>query len=72
MEVPIGAMLWESSPVFAGPESEATVVVSSTAPVAFMPGIVDEADLPNCGGHPVGVESEVLPDASGPAVAPLP
>jgi hypothetical protein len=71
LEVPLGAVLWDS-PVFAGPEAEVTVVVSGTAPVAFMPGIVDEADLPNCGGHPIGVEPEVLPDASGPAVAPVP
>ena len=72
VNVPIGAMLWESSPAFAGSEAEVTIVVSSTAPVAFLPGKVGEPDLPNCGGHPVGVESEVLPEASGPAVAPLP
>jgi hypothetical protein len=71
LEVPLGALLWDS-PVFAGLEGEVTVVVSSTAPLAAHPGVVEEADLPPCGGAPVGVSSEILPDATGPAVAPLP
>jgi hypothetical protein len=71
LEVPPGAVLWDS-PVFAGPEGEVTVVVSSTGPLAAHPGVVEEADLPPCGGAPVGVSSEILPDATGPAVAPLP
>jgi hypothetical protein len=66
-------MQWDS-PVFAGPiePTEITMVISSVAPLAIHQGVVAEADLPACGGAPVGVSSEVDPHQSGPAVAPLP
>ena len=76
--VPPGAEYWNGV-AFAGDpiQGDLTVVISSTALPAVRPGVPAEADLPACGGAPMGVLDEVVPeedasDSSGPSVTPLP
>ena len=66
--VPPGAAFWNGV-AFAGDpiQADLTVVISSTAPPAARQGVPAEADLPACGGAPMGVLPEVVPDSPGPA-----
>jgi hypothetical protein len=61
--VPPGAAFWNGL-AFAGDpiQDDLTVVISSTADPAVRAGVVAEADLPACGGAPMGVLDEVVPD----------
>jgi hypothetical protein len=61
--VPPGAAFWNGV-VFAGDpiQGDITVVISGTAPPGVRQGIPAEADLPACGGAPVGVLDEVAPE----------
>ena len=61
--VPPGAEFWYGI-TFAGDpiQGDLTVVISSTALPAVRQGITAEADLPACGGAPLGVLDEVVPE----------
>jgi hypothetical protein len=76
--IPPGAGFWNGV-VFAGDpiQDDLTVVISSAHPPAVREGIVAATDLPACGGAPVGVFDEVVPEdgssvGAEPDVTPLP
>ena len=76
--VPPGAEYWNGV-AFAGDpiRGDLTVVISSTALPAVRRGVPVEADLPACGGAPVGVLDEVVSEqdtsgSDGPEVTQLP
>jgi hypothetical protein len=62
--VPPGAEFWNGVG-FAGDTitDDLTVVISGTAPPGVRRGVPNDADLPACGGAPVGVLDEVVPGA---------
>lgn len=69
-DAPAGALVWDMAFAFE-PTQDLTVVITSTAPVAVRMGLVAEADLPACGGAPMGIEPG-LPQGVTLTVTPLP
>jgi hypothetical protein len=70
-DAPAGALVWGNMAVGFEPTQDLTVVISGTAPVAVRLGVVAEADLPECGGAPMGIEPG-LPQGVELTVTPLP
>lgn len=70
-DAPAGALVWGNMALAFEPKEDLTFIISSTSPVAARPGVVAEADLPACGGAPMGIEPG-LPQGVELTVTPLP
>jgi len=69
-EAPAGALVWDMAIGFE-PTDDLTVVISGALPPAVRQGVVADADLPQCGGNPVGIVPG-LPQGATVTVTPLP